>query len=76
VTYRILSPALVELAEAAEYYESKAPGLGGDFIREAERVIPALSEHCTLSTLSGRVDGLRLTSSLDKTRIAHLDRFA
>ena len=39
MTYRILSPALVELTEAAEYYESKVPGLGGDFIVEADEAI-------------------------------------
>ena len=44
MTYQILSPALVELAEAAEYYESKAPGLGADFIGEAERVISRIMD--------------------------------
>jgi toxin ParE2 len=34
--YRILTPALRELADAAEYYESQVPGLGAEFLTEAE----------------------------------------
>jgi len=36
MTYRLLSPAAREIQEAAEYYESKVPGLGSDFIDELE----------------------------------------
>ena len=39
MTYRILSPALIELTEAADFYESKVPGLGADFITEADEAI-------------------------------------
>ena len=39
MNYRFLSPALSELAEAAEYYESKVPGLGLDFVKEADATI-------------------------------------
>lgn len=37
MTLRFLSPALLEIAEAAEYYEGKVPGLGRDFIDELEK---------------------------------------
>jgi len=39
MTFRFLSPALVELSEAAEYYDGKVPGLGADFIKEADESI-------------------------------------
>jgi plasmid stabilization system protein ParE len=39
MTFRFLSPALVELSEAAEYYDRKVPGLGADFIKEADESI-------------------------------------
>ena len=39
MNFRFLSPALVELAEGAEYYEGKVPGLGADFVDEAESAI-------------------------------------
>jgi len=39
MTYRFLSPALIELTEAAEFYESKVPGLGADFVFEADEAI-------------------------------------
>jgi len=39
MTYRILAPALVELTEAAEYYDSKVCGLGADFVGETDDAI-------------------------------------
>jgi plasmid stabilization system protein ParE len=39
MNYRLLAPALRELTEAAEFYESRACGLGADFVREAEATI-------------------------------------
>lgn len=37
--YRFLTPALIELGEAAQYYEDRAAGLGADFIAEADAAI-------------------------------------
>lgn len=37
--YRFLSPALIELTEAAEYYEEKVPGLGADFVEELDAAV-------------------------------------
>ncbi len=39
MTWRFLSPALSEISEAAEYYEGKVPGLGGDFVEEVDAAI-------------------------------------
>ena len=39
MTFRFLSPTLIELTEAAEYYEERAPGLGADLIDEADAAI-------------------------------------
>jgi plasmid stabilization system protein ParE len=39
MTWRILSPALAEIAEAADYYEGKVPGLGRDFVEELDAAI-------------------------------------
>jgi len=39
MTYRFLSPALVELCEAADFYESTVPGLGADFLDEVDAAI-------------------------------------
>ncbi len=39
MTFRFLSPALIELTEAAEYYEEKVPGLGTEFIDEADAAL-------------------------------------
>ena len=39
MTHRFLSPALRELAKAAEYYESEQRGLGADFLREVDTAI-------------------------------------
>ncbi len=36
MTYRFLTPALSELAAAAEYYEEKVRGLGVDFVDEVD----------------------------------------
>lgn len=45
MTHRFLSPALRELAEAAEYYESRQPGLGADFLHEIETAIMRIQLH-------------------------------
>lgn len=37
--YAFLPPAQEELVQAAEFYESRAAGLGEDFLMETERVI-------------------------------------
>lgn len=39
MTYRFLSPALDEIRESAEFYDSKVPGLGADFLDELEATI-------------------------------------
>ncbi len=39
MTYRLLTPALVELSEAVNFYEARAPGLGGDFLGEFEAAV-------------------------------------
>jgi plasmid stabilization system protein ParE len=39
MTYRFLSPAQRELAEAADYYEHTVPGLGLEFLDEVERTV-------------------------------------
>lgn len=39
MTYRLLSPALREATDAAEFYESQVPGLGGDFVVELDAAI-------------------------------------
>lgn len=39
MTYRFLSPAQRELAEAIEYYDRAAPGLGLEFLEEVERTV-------------------------------------
>ncbi len=44
MTYRFLSPALIELTKAAEYYEEKVPGLGANFVDEAEATIQRILE--------------------------------
>jgi plasmid stabilization system protein ParE len=45
VTYRFLSPAQRELAEAVEYYERAAPGLGLEFLDEIERTVKRVMVH-------------------------------
>ena len=37
-----------ELRAAAAFYEARAPGLGGEFLTEVERVCSRLSEHQSL----------------------------
>lgn len=37
--YRFLSPAIVEIHEAARYYESQVTGLGSDFVDEVDATI-------------------------------------
>jgi hypothetical protein len=39
MTYRFLTPAIREIAEAAGYYDSRVPGLGADFLDEMESAI-------------------------------------
>ncbi len=39
MTYRFLSPAQQDLAEAIEYYERASPGLGLEFLDEVERTV-------------------------------------
>ena len=39
MTFRFLTPALVELREAAEYYDERVSGLGADFLDEVEAAI-------------------------------------
>jgi plasmid stabilization system protein ParE len=39
MSYRFLPPALVELRDAADYYEAQVSGLGADFISEVESCI-------------------------------------
>jgi toxin ParE2 len=39
VTFRFLSPALVEATEAAEFYDARLPGLGADFLSEVDSTI-------------------------------------
>ena len=39
MTYRFLSPAQRDLAEAVAYYEQAAPGLGMEFLDEIERAV-------------------------------------
>ncbi len=42
MTYRFLTPALEELAGAAEFYEERVSGLGADFIDEVDAAIERL----------------------------------
>ena len=39
MTYRFLSPAERDLAEAVDYYEAQVPGLGLEFLDEVERTV-------------------------------------
>ena len=39
MTWRFLSPAITEIADAADYYEEKVPGLGSDFLDEVDATI-------------------------------------
>ena len=41
-TVRFLSPAEREMAQAAQYYNSKVPNLGADFLREVKNAIKRL----------------------------------
>ncbi|NLT69255.1 MAG: type II toxin-antitoxin system RelE/ParE family toxin [Verrucomicrobiaceae bacterium] len=42
MNFRFLSPALFELTEAAEYYETQVCGLGSDFLEEIDAAIERL----------------------------------
>ena len=39
MTYRFLSPAQADLAEAMQYYEQAVPGLGLEFLDDVERTV-------------------------------------
>lgn len=39
MTYRFLTPATLEVTEAAEYYDSQVSGLGKDFLDELEAAV-------------------------------------
>ncbi len=39
MTYRFLSPAQSDLAQAMEYYDQASPGLGLEFLTEVERTV-------------------------------------
>jgi toxin ParE1/3/4 len=39
MNYRFLAPALVEISEAAEFYDGQVPGLGIDFLDELDEAV-------------------------------------
>ncbi|GAA5484438.1 type II toxin-antitoxin system RelE/ParE family toxin [Haloferula sargassicola] len=39
MTYRFLSPALLELTEAAQFYHQEVEGLGAEFLEEVDAAI-------------------------------------
>ena len=39
MSYRFLSPALLEVSQAAEFYEERVAGLGADFLDEVDAAI-------------------------------------
>ena len=43
--YKFLSPALLELEDAAHYYEEQVPGLGVDFLHETDSAIGRMIRH-------------------------------
>ena len=45
MTYRFLSPAQRDLAEAVQYYERAAPGLGLELLDEIERTVERILQH-------------------------------
>ena len=45
MSYRLLTPALVELRDAADYYEAQVSGLGADFIAEVESTIDRIIKY-------------------------------
>ena len=45
MTYRFLSPAQQDLAEAVQYYERAAAGLGLEFLDEIERTVERILLH-------------------------------
>lgn len=54
MTYRFLDPALVEISEAAEFYDGQVPGLGIDFLDELDEAINIILRFPTAwSRLSG-----------------------
>ena len=61
MSFRFLSPALDELAEAAEFYEQRVPGLGADFIRSEVPLHPEALAEIRRKTLkvNGRMSGAK-----------------
>lgn len=54
MTYRILSPALREVAEAAEFYDEQSSGLGREFIVEFDATVARIVDFpVAWSRLSG-----------------------
>ncbi len=45
INYRFLTPAEIEMTEAAAFYESASSGLGNEFLDEVQRVIDLVCEH-------------------------------
>ena len=43
--YRFLSPALKEITQAAEYYDARVSGLGGDFVDEVDVAIDLVLQY-------------------------------
>ncbi len=39
MNYRLLTPALAEIREAAAFYEERVPGLGADFLDEVDATL-------------------------------------
>ncbi len=49
-----LAPAEEEMPEAAEYYERRAPGLGREFLAEAQRTVRGIVENPQLGRVIRR----------------------
>ncbi len=45
---RFLTPARLEFLEALSFYESRAPGLGADFLDELERSVESIASNPSL----------------------------
>ena len=45
MSFRFLTPAITELEEAAEFYESRDRGLGLEFLSEVEDTLFRIGEH-------------------------------
>lgn len=44
MNYRFLTPALVEIREAATFYEGRVSGLGADFLDEVDAAVGRILE--------------------------------